>query len=83
MPGQSIEQFPLRLIGGEVSGQGGFGRILTQLFQMGLIVLHGAPVTLPTKRIRASNRKSSAEKINLSSAIRLDLVSATDPFCIF
>jgi hypothetical protein len=42
VPSQSIKHLLLRLVGGEVSGQGAFRRVPAQLFQMGLIVLHVA-----------------------------------------
>src|SRR5258708_23796023 len=39
----SIEHFPFSFVRSEVSDPGAFGCVPAELFQMGLIVLHGAP----------------------------------------
>ena len=43
MHSQSIEQFPFRFVRSEVSDPGAIGCVPAELFQMGLIILHGAP----------------------------------------
>src|SRR5438552_19025520 len=40
MPCQPIEHFALRFVGSQVPDERAFGRVFTQLLQMGLIILH-------------------------------------------
>jgi len=51
---QSIEQSPFRFVRSEVSDPGAIGCVPAELFQMGLIILHGAPPIVTSAAVARS-----------------------------
>src|SRR5258705_12820274 len=77
---QSVEQFPFRFIRSEVSDPGAIGCVPAELFQMGLIILHGASdfyfggcSSVLTQPVAASDFSGSGRSQSTHCMVRLPL----------